>query len=105
MTNHTQGLEMKKIKLITFDLDDTFWDIEPVIINAERSTRKFLENYIGKQEWGSLSDFLSFRRELIEIDPSLEWDIKGLRRAIYQNKILDSGYSDKDSFELVDKCY
>ena len=105
MTNHTQGLEMKKIKLITFDLDDTFWDIEPVIINAERSTRKFLENYIGKQEWGSLSDFLNFRRELIEVDPSLEWDIRGLRRAIYQNKILDSGHSEKDSIELVDKCY
>jgi putative hydrolase of the HAD superfamily len=34
---------MQKIKLITFDLDDTFWDIGPVIINAELSTRKWLE--------------------------------------------------------------
>ena len=24
-----------KYKLITFDLDDTFWDIAPVIIKAE----------------------------------------------------------------------
>ena len=33
---------MKQIKLITFDLDDTFWDIGPVIINAELTTRKSL---------------------------------------------------------------
>jgi len=59
---------MKKIKLITFDLDDTFWDINPVIISAERSTREFLEGYIGKQEWGSMSDFLIFRKKLIKTD-------------------------------------
>ena len=105
MISLTQGQKMKKIKLITFDLDDTFWDINPVIISAERSTREFLEGYIGKQEWGSMSDFLTFRKKLIETDSSFEWNIKGLRRAIYQKKILEAGYSQDNSEELVDKCY
>ena len=43
----------KKIKAITFDLDDTFWDVKPVLINAEMKTRKFIEDKIGKLEWGS----------------------------------------------------
>ena len=42
----------EKIKAITFDLDDTFWDVKPVLINAEMKTRKFIEDKIGKLEWG-----------------------------------------------------
>ena len=37
----------EKIKAITFDLDDTFWDVKPVLINAEMKTRKFIEDKIG----------------------------------------------------------
>ena len=33
---------MRNIKLITFDLDDTFWDIGPPIIKAEKETRHWL---------------------------------------------------------------
>ena len=44
---------MSEIKLITFDLDDTFWDIGPVIINAEVKTREFIEKNIGEKiTWG-----------------------------------------------------
>ena len=71
---------MPNIKLITFDLDDTFWDISPVIIKAEMATRSYLESHIGKQDWGSMSDFLSYRKELIKEDPSYEWDIGALRK-------------------------
>ena len=31
----------KKIKMITFDLDDTLWDNRPTITNAEIETRKW----------------------------------------------------------------
>jgi putative hydrolase of the HAD superfamily len=40
----------KGIKAITFDLDDTFWDVKPVLINAELQTRKFIEDKVGKLE-------------------------------------------------------
>ncbi len=36
--------KMTKIKLITFDLDDTFWDIRDTIINAEMNSRKWSED-------------------------------------------------------------
>ena len=45
----------KKIKLITFDLDDTLWDNHPTIIKAERETRKWIEGEVGKIEWGDFN--------------------------------------------------
>ena len=44
----------KSIKVITFDLDDTFWDITPVIIRAEVETRKWVEQRLDSDiEWGN----------------------------------------------------
>ena len=45
----------KEIKLITFDLDDTLWDNMPTITRAEIDTRKYIEERVGKIEWGDLS--------------------------------------------------
>ena len=47
MIGRTREQKMNRIKLITFDLDDTFWDISPVIIKAELSTRDFIEKHFG----------------------------------------------------------
>ncbi len=41
--------KMPEIKLITFDLDDTFWDIKSTIINAEINSRKWIEARIKKK--------------------------------------------------------
>ena len=41
--------KMPEIKLITFDLDDTFWDIKSTIINAEINSRKWIEDRIKKK--------------------------------------------------------
>ena len=51
--------KMSKIKLITFDLDDTFWDIKSTIINAENNSRKWAEDKIGEKiNWGTFEDFM-----------------------------------------------
>ena len=49
MRNHIRGQlkQMPKIELITFDLDDTFWDIKTVIIAAEKNYRQWLEAKVG----------------------------------------------------------
>ena len=78
---------MKKIKLITFDLDDTLWDNVPTITRAEIDTRKWIENKVGKIEWGDFSDFLELREILIKEDPIIEWDISKLRKEIFRKKL------------------
>ena len=87
---------MKKIKLITFDLDDTFWDIGPVIINAELSTRKWLEKKVGAVEWGDMESFLALRKGLAEKDPSFYWDLGKLRREIFRVKLAPITSNEKE---------
>ena len=78
---------MKKIKLITFDLDDTLWDNVPTITRAEVDTRKWIEDKVGKIEWGDFNDFLKLREDLIKEDPVIEWDISKLRKEIFRKKL------------------
>ena len=72
----------KSIKVITFDLDDTFWDITPVIIRAEVETRKWIEQQLDSDiEWGNLEEFINLRERLIAENHSLEYDLSALRKA------------------------
>ena len=72
----------KSIKVITFDLDDTFWDITPVIIRAEVETRKWVERQLDSDiEWGNLEEFINLRKRLIAENHSLEYDLSALRKA------------------------
>lgn len=94
-----------KYKLITFDLDDTFWDIAPVIIKAEKDTRKWLHKEVGEIEWGSMSDFLGIREELIKTTPSLEWDISMLRKEIYKQKLKALIPDESERDQMINKAY
>ena len=96
---------MKKIKLITFDLDDTFWDIGPVIINAELSTRKWLEKKVGAVEWGDMESFLALRKDLAEKDQSFYWDLGKLRREIFRVKLAPITSNEKELNSLVDESF
>ncbi len=96
---------MKKIKLITFDLDDTFWDIGPVIVKAEKDVRAWLHEKVGEIQWGSMSDFLVYRKELIKIAPSLEWDISLLRQQIYNEKLKEVISDEKERRIIIDRAY
>ena len=77
----------KNIRMITLDLDDTLWDNVPTITKAEIETRKWIENKVGKINWGDLDDFLSLREELIKEDESIKWDISKLRKEIFRKKL------------------
>ena len=77
----------KQIRMITFDLDDTLWDNVPTITKAEIETRKWIENKVGKIDWGDLNDFLNLREELIKKDESIKWDISKLRKEIFRRKL------------------
>jgi len=75
--------------MITFDIDDTLWDNKPTITNAEIETRKWIEDRVGKINWGDLNDFLILREDLIKKDPSIAWDISKLRVEIFKEKIKE----------------
>jgi len=98
--------EMTKIKLITFDLDDTFWDIRDTIINAEMNSRKWSEDKIGEKiEWGTFEDFMKIRNELVKKDSSLEYDLGMLRKKTIAYHTKKYFKDEKDLNEFVEEAY
>ncbi len=98
--------KMPKIKLITFDLDDTFWDIRSVIINAEKNSRKWVEDKIGKKiNWGSFEDFMQIRSELIQDDKSLEYDLGMLRKKTIAHHTKKYFKNKKGFNEFIEDAY
>ena len=95
----------KRIKAITFDLDDTFWDVKPVLINAEMKTRKFIEDSIGPLEWGSWEDFKLIREKLIVEDASYEFDVGKLRKKLLLMKIQEQISDLETANELSEKAF
>ena len=103
-----QGLirKMPEIKLITFDLDDTFWDIKSTIINAEINSRKWIEARIKKKiEWGTFDDFLEIRNELIKKNPSLDYDLGLLRKKMIAYHTQKYFKNEKDLDEFIEEAY
>ena len=95
-----------KIKMITFDLDDTLWDNKPTITNAEIKTRKWIEDRVGTINWGDLNDFLQLRETLIKKDSSMiyiitKYNNPKLLKALLEKGILDSNNNNNMS---VNSC-
>ena len=98
--------KMPEIKLITFDLDDTFWDIKSTIINAEINSRKWIEDRIKKKiEWGTFDDFLEIRNELIKKNPSLDYDLGLLRKKMIAYHTQKYFKNEKDLDEFIEEAY
>ena len=93
------------IKAITFDLDDTFWDVKPVLINAEMKTRKFIEDRVGKLEWGSWEDFKIIREKLIVEDASYEFDVGKLRKKLLLMKIEERITDPQAALNLSEEAF
>lgn len=108
MKNHIQEQQkqMPKIELITFDLDDTFWDIKSVIISAEKNYRKWLEAKINQSiEWGTFEEFMSMRNDLIKQNPALEYDLGLLRRQTIRHHLQPHIKSEIELNILIDEAY
>lgn len=108
MKSHIRGLlkQMPKIELITFDLDDTFWDIKSVIIAAEKNYRHWLEAKIGKSiKWGTFDEFMSIRQDLIKEIPTLEYDLGLLRKKLIRHHLNDHITNQDELNLLIDEAY
>ena len=96
---------MRNIKLITFDLDDTFWDIGPPIIKAEKETRHWLSEKVPGINWGDFNDFIDLRNQLVRQNSSLEWDISELRKEFYKHKLKELLDDSAKVNDLVKQAY
>jgi putative hydrolase of the HAD superfamily len=86
---------MKHVKAICLDLDDTLWDLGPVIGRAEQAVHDwFRERYPRVAERYSVDDIRVLRRRMEAQFPGREHDLPLLRRATFAHVAREAGYAD-----------
>jgi putative hydrolase of the HAD superfamily len=87
-------------KLITFDLDNTLWDVEPPLIKAEHAQREWLlehrpaamERYTDEEIW-------EFKKSVWKRHPQLSHHLSDMRIQMLYELQLAAGYGESDARE------
>ncbi len=92
---------MARVQLLTFDLDDTLWAVQPVLVEAERSVSQFLQaNCPQVLKKLKTEDFIELRRQLFASEPELRHQISQLRIRAMQIALQESGYDEQQAQQL-----
>lgn len=90
------------IRLITFDLDDTLWDVAPVMHSAEAALRNWLAAEAPRLGPVPIEHLWAIRTRLMEADPGLRHRLSELRRRILLHALLDAGYPQGEADGLAE---
>lgn len=90
------------IRLITFDLDDTFWDVAPVMHSAEAELRDWLASNAAQLGPVPIEHLWAIRKRLLGDDPGLRHRLSELRRRILLHALEDAGYAPPEARELAE---
>ena len=93
------------IRLITFDLDDTFWKTKPAIQSAETVLRDWLAKHAPRLGEFPVEALGAIRRMLVEREPTLRHRVSELRRRILQHALGDAGYPREEADELAERAF
>lgn len=86
---------MKDIRAITIDLDDTLWEIHPVLRRAEQALRAWLErNYPRTTAMFSADAMRELRGVVAEEHAERRHDLTFLRRTVLARMGIAAGYGD-----------
>lgn len=90
------------IELITFDLDDTLWDVSPVMQDAEAALRNWLTMYTPRLGDVPVDHLWSIRARLLEAEPALKHRLSELRRRILLQALEEAGYPHDEALALAE---
>ncbi len=86
------------IRVITFDLDNTLWDVEPALLRAEEAQRQWLlEHRPGTIESYDHQRLWEFKQSVWKAHPGLLHDVSAMRRQILLELQRQAGYSEADA--------
>jgi len=87
--------------LITFDLDNTLWDVDSVIVTAEQSMRAWLrENVPEVVDLYNSSGLADIRAQVLANHPELKHNLSALRVFVTQRAIEACGYKSANAERL-----
>ena len=97
---------MPELRVLTFDLDNTLWDVHSVIVNAERTMRAYLEqdapDVVALFERG---ETMAIRERVIAEDATLKHDISTLRERVVMEALLATGMTQTRSAAVARQAF
>jgi FMN hydrolase / 5-amino-6-(5-phospho-D-ribitylamino)uracil phosphatase len=97
---------ISKIRAIAFDLDDTLWDIEPVMTRAERSLLNWMREHCPRiPERFSPEDMRAARALLAKQEPHRAHDFAYLRKSCMTAHARECGYDEVVALRATDIFY
>ena len=96
----------KKIKLITFDLDDTVWPNHKVIVDAEKALWSFLMMKVPQVKDQLNEDNINrIRVELVEKDNSLKFNLTKFRKEVVKALLLELGLDENEAIYYSNESF
>ena len=84
-----------RVQAITLDLDNTLWDIFPVVEKAEAETYRNIQNNFPRvAELCTLEDLRDLRDEIYYTRTDIQHDLTEIRRVAYAQVLEQAGYTD-----------
>ncbi|WP_295516202.1 HAD-IA family hydrolase [uncultured Pseudomonas sp.] len=90
------------IRLVTFDLDDTLWEIAPVIHSAEALLRDWFAASAPRLGGVPVEHLWAIRDRLLQQDAGLKHRVSELRRRVIHQALLDAGYAEPEAAQLAE---
>jgi 2-haloalkanoic acid dehalogenase type II len=90
------------IRLITFDLDDTLWDVAPVMHSAEATLRTWLGEHATQLGAVPVEHLWAIRARLLSAEPALKHRLSELRRRILRLALQEAGYPEAHAAQLAE---
>lgn len=81
------------IRVVAFDLDDTLWDVHPVIMRAERRLGDWLRKELPAVQYDTES-LRQLRSEVLEQHPEVAHRVTDFRRRLLELAMKKSGMND-----------
>jgi len=84
---------MREVQAVIFDLDDTLWEVGPVIVRAEHALLRFLaERYPRVLERHTLESMRALRVRMAIEHPAMRHDFTWLRLESLRHHACEAGY-------------
>lgn len=94
------------ITLITFDLDNTLWDVEPALHRAEAAQRQWLQTHHPKAlTLFDETQLLAFKKAVWQRNPAIIHDVTKIRRQFLLELLREAGCSEAEANRGADQAF
>lgn len=94
------------IKLLTFDLDNTLWDVESVVMRAERIMRDWIRREHAEfADRFDFRDFLSLREAVLRERPDIAHDLTRQRLEVLRRAFCQGGYAEEAAVAAAEAAF